>query len=75
MPSPVPILCCALRPTSPATARRNRLAEDGFTQVWSVVDGFEGDMSKDGRRSVNGWKNAGLPWSYKLEKARMYFPR
>lgn len=53
----------------------NRLAEDGFTQVYSVVDGFEGDLSKDGRRSVNGWKNAGLPWSYKLDKARMYFPR
>ncbi len=53
----------------------NRLADDGFTQVWSVVDGFEGDMGKDGRRSVNGWKNAGLPWSYKLDRARMYFPR
>ena len=53
----------------------NRLSDDGFTQVWSVVDGFEGDMSKDGRRSVNGWKNAGLPWSYKLERERMYFPR
>lgn len=53
----------------------NRLADDGYTQVWSVVDGFEGDMGKDGRRSVNGWKNAGLPWSYKLERERMYFPR
>jgi rhodanese-related sulfurtransferase len=53
----------------------NRLADDGFAQVWSVVDGFEGDMGKDGRRSVNGWKNAGLPWSYKLERDRMYFPR
>ncbi len=53
----------------------NRLADDGFTQVWSVVDGFEGDMGKDGRRSVNGWKNAGLPWSYRLERDRMYFPR
>lgn len=51
----------------------NRLAEDGFTRVYSVVDGFEGDMSKEGRRSVNGWKNANLPWSYKLDKARMYF--
>ena len=53
----------------------NRLADDGYTRVYSVVDGFEGDMSKDGRRSVNGWKNAGLPWSYRLDKARMYFPR
>lgn len=53
----------------------NRLADDGYTQVWSVVDGFEGDMSRDGRRSVNGWKNAGLPWSYRLDRDRMYFPR
>lgn len=53
----------------------NRLADDGFTQVWSVVDGFEGDLGKDGRRNVNGWKNAGLPWTYKLERERMYFPR
>jgi rhodanese-related sulfurtransferase len=53
----------------------NRLAEDGWTQVYSVVDGFEGDMSKDGRREVNGWKNAGLPWSYKLAREKMYFPK
>ena len=53
----------------------NRLAEDGFSRVYSVVDGFEGDMSAEGRRTTNGWKNAGLPWSYRLDKARMYFPR
>jgi rhodanese-related sulfurtransferase len=53
----------------------SRLAEDGYARVYSVIDGFEGDMSKEGRRNVNGWKNAGLPWSYKLDKARMYFPR
>ena len=27
-----------------------------------------------GQRIVNGWKNAGLPWSYELGKARAYFP-
>lgn len=53
----------------------NRLAEDGWSQVYSVVDGFEGDMGKDGRRDVNGWKNAGLPWSYKLARDKMYFPK
>ncbi|MDZ7813852.1 MAG: rhodanese-like domain-containing protein [Ideonella sp.] len=53
----------------------DRLAVEGFTKVYSVVDGFEGDMSKDGRRSLNGWKNAGLAWSYKLDKSKMYFPR
>lgn len=53
----------------------NRLAEDGYSRVYSVIDGFEGDMSKDGRRNVNGWKNAGLPWAYKLDRKKMYFPR
>ena len=28
-----------------------------------LVDGFEGDVDADGRRTVNGWKNAGLPWT------------
>ena len=51
----------------------NRLADDGFMRVYSVVDGFEGDMSKDGRRTVNGWKNAGLPWGYRMERQKMYF--
>ena len=53
----------------------NRLAEDGYAQVYSVIDGFEGDLSPQGRRDVNGWRMAGLPWSYKLDKAKMYFTR
>ena len=52
------------------------LAQYGFTRAYTVVDGFEGDTSKDGERKgqrvVNGWKNANLPWTYKLEKAKMY---
>jgi len=51
------------------------LAKQGYTNVWSVVDGFEGDMAKEGpnkgRRAVNGWKNIGLPWSYDLDKTRL----
>lgn len=54
------------------------LALHGYTQVYSIPEGFEGDMGKtgaaNGRRAVNGWKNANLPWSYKLDKAKMYFP-
>lgn len=50
----------------------NMLTQHGYGNVYSVWDGFEGDMGKDGRRSVNGWKNAGLPWSYKLSKAKAY---
>ncbi|MDZ7854922.1 hypothetical protein [Sphaerotilus sp.] len=53
----------------------HRLAEDGHTRVYSVVDGFEGDLSKAGRREVNGWKNASLAWFCRLDKSRLYFPR
>ncbi|HEX2841249.1 rhodanese-like domain-containing protein [Hyphomicrobium sp.] len=48
----------------------NALAATGYTNVWSVHDGFEGDLSKEGRRTLNGWKNASLPWSYKLDKSK-----
>lgn len=57
----------------------NLLAELGYTKVYSVIDGFEGDVAKDGpqagRRVVNGWKNAGLPWTYKLDKDKLYLPQ
>jgi rhodanese-related sulfurtransferase len=55
------------------------LTQLGYTRVYSVIDGFEGDLAKDGpkqgQRVVNGWKNAGLPWSYKLDKNKLYFPK
>ncbi|MEO8038892.1 MAG: rhodanese-like domain-containing protein [Betaproteobacteria bacterium] len=69
---PVILIC---RSGDRSSRGADRLAEDGFTHVYSVVDGFEGDMGKDGRRDVNGWKNAGLPWSYKLVQEKMYFPK
>lgn len=44
-----------------------RLIAAGFTEVWNVVDGFEGDMDRaTGARDMNGWRNAGLPWSYEI---------
>ena len=45
------------------------LAQAGFDNAYTVVDGFEGDRNSDpsspdyGRRTVNGWKNAELPWT------------
>ncbi len=50
------------------------LSETGFTNVYSVVDGYEGDKAKSGKRTLNGWKNSDLPWSYKLDKKKMYLP-
>ena len=52
------------------------LADLGYKRVISVIDGYEGDKAKEGKfkgqRVVNGWKNNGLPWSYKLDKSKMY---
>jgi rhodanese-related sulfurtransferase len=68
------VLMCRSGDRSAAAA--NLLAEAGFKNVYSVVDGYEGDLATSGphagQRVVNGWKNAGLPWSYKLDKAKMY---
>jgi rhodanese-related sulfurtransferase len=73
-PNDAVVLICRSGDRSASAA--NLLTEAGFKNVYSVVDGFEGDLapegSKVGQRVVNGWKNAGLPWSYKLDKAKMY---
>jgi rhodanese-related sulfurtransferase len=73
-PNDAIVLICRSGDRSAAAA--NLLAEAGFKTVYSVVDGFEGDLAPDGpkagQRAVNGWKNAGLPWSYKLDRAKMY---
>ena len=45
----------------------NALTEAGVeVTLYSMVDGFEGDKNDAGVRDVNGWRNAGLPWTYKV---------
>ncbi len=64
------------RSGSRSAAAANLLAKAGYKNVYTVVDGYEGDKAKDGtqkgQRVVNGWKNNGLPWSYKLLASKMY---
>ncbi|MEO5370154.1 MAG: rhodanese-like domain-containing protein [Magnetococcus sp. DMHC-1] len=41
----------------------NTLLENGFTSVYNVLEGFEGDRdAQHHRSSVNGWRFRGLPW-------------
>ena len=51
------------------------LAKAGFTKVYSVPEGFEGDTAKSGphrgHRVVNGWKNRNLPWGYRLKPTQL----
>ncbi len=55
-----------------SAAAVNVLHKQGYSQVYSVVDGFEGASDKLGRRTVNGWKNSGHDWTYKLNKDQQY---
>ncbi|MFM1856211.1 MAG: hypothetical protein RLZ83_1520 [Pseudomonadota bacterium] len=69
------ILMCTSGSRSPIAAEA--LHEAGFAKVYTQYQGFEGVKAKQGpqqgQRVVNGWRNAGLPWSYQLKTEKMYF--
>ena len=58
----------------------NALAQAGYTRVYNILEGMEGERVNDPRsvyhrkRMVNGWKNAGLPWTYDLNPDLMRLP-
>jgi rhodanese-related sulfurtransferase len=59
----------------------NMLAKAGFTNVYNIVDGMEGDANADSdsvARSQplkDGWKNSGCPWTKKLTPDQMVLPK
>ncbi len=60
------IVSCRSGPRSAVAARLLHAA--GYENVWNQVEGFEGSIDpKTGARSKNGWRNAGLPWKYKID--------
>ena len=69
------ILMCQSGSRAPIAAEA--LHEAGYKRVYTQYQGFEGVKAKEGpdsgKRVVNGWRNAGLPWIYRLETAKMYF--
>jgi rhodanese-related sulfurtransferase len=64
-----------------SAASVNRLAAAGFTNVYNIVDGFEGDKVAEedsnykGKRMKNGWKNSRAPWTYDLDPKLVYVPK
>ena len=71
------ILIC--RSGDRSAAAVNLLAKNGYTHVYTIVHGYEGDKAKTGKnkgkRLVNGWKNSGMPWTYFLDGDLMYFTK
>ena len=37
--------------------------QEGWQAAYNILEGFEGDKNAAGQRRVNGWQNAGLPWT------------
>jgi len=57
---PVYLIC---RSGARSQAAAQALAAAGYTDLTNVSDGFEGTLDPAKHRgTVNGWKQAGLPW-------------
>lgn len=55
------LLLCRSGKRSAAAAEAAHKA--GFTNVFNILEGFEGDLDAQQRRGAfNGWRHAGLPW-------------
>jgi rhodanese-related sulfurtransferase len=77
-PSDTILVIC--RSGNRSAAAVNAMASAGFKIAYSVTDGFEGDRVKDpssssyGKRSKNGWRNSGAPWTDKLNPELIWIP-
>lgn len=67
--SPILVIC---RSGSRSKHAVDLLAKAGFTNVWNVVDGFEGRGNEVGHRTVEGWRNEDLPWSYTIRPGQAH---
>lgn len=55
---PIVLIC---RSGARSAAAGHALAAAGFTKVFNVLEGFEGNLDAQGHRS-GGWRGSGLPW-------------
>jgi rhodanese-related sulfurtransferase len=60
MNRPIVLIC---RSGQRSIAAGKELESAGFTDVYNVLDGFEGPLDDDHHRgTVGGWRKEGLPW-------------
>jgi rhodanese-related sulfurtransferase len=48
------------------------LLKGGYQNVYFVADSFEGALDSSGHRTIDGWKNSGLPYTYYLDNSLIY---
>lgn len=57
---PVILIC---RSGNRSASAAETLEANGFSEVYHVLHGFEGDLNEAHQRnSLNGWRHEGLPW-------------
>lgn len=57
---PVVLIC---RSGNRSASAAEALEANGFSEVYNVLHGFEGDLDEaHHRNSQNGWRHEGLPW-------------
>jgi len=49
-----------------------KIVETGFTRVHNLTQGFEGKKDENGYRTIGGWKNSGVSYTYNLNKELVY---
>ena len=73
---PTDILLVMCRSGDRSARAVDMLAAAGFTNAYTITDGFEGDKVKDpesvfhGKRMRNGWKNS-VPWVYDIDPEKI----
>ncbi|NDP42756.1 MAG: rhodanese-like domain-containing protein [Aromatoleum sp.] len=60
MNRPVVVIC---RSGQRSITAGNALEQSGFSEVYNVLEGFEGPLDDEHHRNViSGWRKEGLPW-------------
>ena len=79
--SPADTLLVTCRSGTRSAMAVNALAKAGYTKVYNIIDGMEGDQVTDpdsvfvGMHLKNGWKLSGLPWTYDVDPDRVSRPK
>ncbi len=78
--SPDATIMALCRSGSRSAFAANLLAQAGFSKVYNIIDGMEGDGNGDSEavaqstQPPSGWKNSNCPWTKKLTPERMVLP-
>ena len=57
---------CLCRSGQRSIAAAIALTAAGYTNVFNILEGFEGDKNKSGQRGfIGGWRMRGLPWRHR----------